>query len=339
MAGFNFVLSIRVVIKMKGQNVVEHDDPDAGNMGLEAPFTFCKLIKIKGGASFSIDILLGGGIRDILTSDDSALMAVVHFGSQEAFGNEEDIEARERTKAPPDSGGDENGNIPKGSIKVNVYMVKLLSKPERGKLVDITDSGPPPQSIIFESDETKSQATDTYDINSLNHGPPLARFIFKYQTKRTPLAGVKPKCNNERTDEDLIDLNDVRSAQNRSPAFGMEQSLPGTPGTTVMPESSLDAPQMNPQVHTAMKLFDGLMLSDSEEEKAEMNRLYLPLQPRGSFAEMGEMNDHAKTENDEAISIQSSHDAKSTVFRKRKAGAAFDESSPPRPRKAIALRE
>ncbi|KAK1596119.1 uncharacterized protein LY79DRAFT_679880 [Colletotrichum navitas] len=294
---------------MNGQKVVEHDDPDAIKTAHEAPLVCCKLIEIKGGASFSIDILLGRGIRDILASDDSALMAVVHLDSQEVIRrlvtkktlgsgkarkhrlllegvHEKDGKSRPALKRFRFATSDKNGNIPKGSIKVDVYIVNILSQPERGQLVDITSSGPPPQAIVsvslqtpaqdvsnFEPNKTKkSQAANTYDINRLNHGNPLASFIFKYQTKTT-------------------------------------------------------------------KLFDDLTLSDSEEEKTEMNRLYSPLQPKGFLAEMGEKNDHAKTENDKTISIQSGHDMKSTVPRKRKAVWAFDESSPPRPRKVIALSE
>ncbi|WDK09703.1 hypothetical protein CGRA01v4_00981 [Colletotrichum graminicola] len=348
---------------MNGKDAVEHDDPDAIKTGFEAPSVFCKLIEIKEGAPFSIDITLSRGIRHILTSDDSALMAVVHLGSQEVIRHlvtkktlgsgkalrhrfllrgvyEKDDKLRTALKRFRFATSDMNDNIPEGIIKVDVYIVKLLSQPEIGHLVDITSSGPPPQAIIFEPNKTKkSQAADTYDINKLNRGPPLASIIFKYQTKGTPSANVKPECNNERTDEDLIDLNDVRSAPNTSPVFGTEHSLQETPATMLTPGSSLNAPRMNSQVHTATKLFDDLTLSDPEEEKTEMNRLCLPLQPKGFLVEKGEKSDHGKTEKYEAVSHQSGRDTKSTVFRKRKAVSAFDEMSPPRPRKMIALSE
>ncbi|EFQ30105.1 uncharacterized protein GLRG_05249 [Colletotrichum graminicola M1.001] len=300
---------------MNGKDAVEHDDPDAIKTGFEAPSVFCKLIEIKEGAPFSIDITLSRGIRHILTSDDSALMAVVHLGSQEVIRHlvtkktlgsgkalrhrfllrgvyEKDDKLRTALKRFRFATSDMNDNIPEGIIKVDVYIVKLLSQPEIGHLVDITSSGPPPQAIMsvsrrtpnrdvfkvltmnsFEPNKTKkSQAADTYDINKLNRGPPLASIIFKYQTKAT-------------------------------------------------------------------KLFDDLTLSDPEEEKTEMNRLCLPLQPKGFLVEKGEKSDHGKTEKYEAVSHQSGRDTKSTVFRKRKAVSAFDEMSPPRPRKMIALSE
>ncbi|KAK1983181.1 hypothetical protein LZ30DRAFT_789041 [Colletotrichum cereale] len=286
---------------MNGKDVVEHDDPDAEKTGLETPFVCRKLIEIKEDASFSIEILLGRGIRDIFNSDDSALMVIVHLGSQEvikrlvtkrtlSFGkarqhrlslrgvHEKAGKSRQALKIFRFATRDKNGSIAKGSIKVDLYIVKLLSQPKRGPLVDINSSGPPPQTImsvscrILEHEKTKeTQAADTYEVKRLNHGHPLATFIFKYQTQVT-------------------------------------------------------------------KLFDDLLtLVDSEEEKINVNRLYLPLQTRGSSAEMEAKNGLAKTEDDEAISIQSDDDTKPTVCRKRKASSSFDESSPPRPRKVIAI--
>ncbi|KAK2026898.1 hypothetical protein LX32DRAFT_664994 [Colletotrichum zoysiae] len=288
---------------MNGKNLVEYDDPDAEST--EAPFACCKLIEIKGGAPFSISILLGRGIGNMLTTDNSALIFIVHLGSQElmkrlvtkkTLGSEkarqhhlllegvyEEVgKSKQVLKKFKFVNGDNNGNIPKGSIKVDFYIVELLSKPERGQLVDTASSGLPPQAIVpgcfqmlmnnsFEPEVTnKSQASDTYDVKRLNHGHPIASFIFKYQTKAT-------------------------------------------------------------------KLFDGLTLVDSEEDKAEINRLYLPLRPKGFLADLEDNNDH--TEDDEAISIQSVHDTNSAVCKKRKAVSAFGESSPPRPIKVIALEE
>ncbi|KAK2058784.1 hypothetical protein LY76DRAFT_513499 [Colletotrichum caudatum] len=297
---------------MNGQNLVECDDPDADKT--EAPFAFCKLIEIEGGASFSISILLGRSIGDILTTDKSALMVIVHLGSQELVkrlitkktlspekarqhrllleGVYEKVgKSKQVLKKFKFGNGDNNG-----SIKVDFYIVELLSKPERGQLVDTTSSGLPSQAIVshtgsdtepniglnpgsecfqiltinsFEPEVTrKSQAADTYEVKRFNHGHPIASFIFKYQTK-------------------------------------------------------------------AMNLFDGLTLVDSEEDKSDINRLYLPLQPKGFLVDI--KNDRANTEDDEAISVQSVHDTKSTVFGKRKAVSAFGETSPPRPRKVIAV--
>ncbi|KAK2001854.1 hypothetical protein LX36DRAFT_733504 [Colletotrichum falcatum] len=293
---------------MNGQKVVEHDDPDTDKTKLQTPFACCKLVEIKENASFSIDILFGRGIRGILSSDDSALMAIVHLGSQEVIkrlvtkktllssgkarqhrllleGVYEKVgKSRQALKRFRFATRDKNGNIVKGSIKVDFHLVRLLSQAEREPLlVDIASSGPPPQTIRsvcrripgrFETNENKKpQAADTYEVDRLNHGHPFASFIFKYKTK-------------------------------------------------------------------VAKLFDDLLtLVDSDEEKAEMNRIYLPLQTKGFLADMGEKTDHAKTEDDEAISIQSVHDTKPIICKKRKAASAFGESSPPRPWKMIALSE
>ncbi|KAK2018792.1 hypothetical protein LZ32DRAFT_653557 [Colletotrichum eremochloae] len=365
MAGLCFALYIRVVVKMNGQTMIEHDDPDADKTDLETPFVCCKLIKIKEGASFSIDIHLGRGIRNIFTSDDSALMVIVHLGSQEVIkrlvtkktlvsgkpeqhrllleGIYEKIgKSRQALKRFRFATSDKNGNIAKSSIRVDFYIVKLLSQPEREPLVDMTFSGSPPRAIIFETEETKKpSAADTYKIKRLNHGKPFATFMFHYQTRGTLSAVVKPKCKNASIDEDLIDLNDVQSATNISPVFDTElQSRKKASGTVLPSKSSPSAVSMDSQVDTVTRLFEDLLtLVDSEEDKTEMNRLYMPLHASGVFDEMGERNEHDKTEDDEAISIQSIHDTNHTACRKRKAALVFGESSSPRPRKTIALSE
>ncbi|GJC82582.1 hypothetical protein ColLi_05420 [Colletotrichum liriopes] len=339
MAGFNFSLYVRVVIKINGQNSVEYDDPDAEMTELEAPFGCCKLIEIKEGASFSIDILLGRGIRDFLPFNNSGLMAIVHLDSQEVIrrlvtkkslcsgrarqhrllltGVHEKLgQSRQALRNFRFATREKSGSVIKGSLRVDFF------EPEPG------------------NGTKKMQVADTYEVKRLKHGHPLASFVFKYRTEGALLADIKTDCNNNDRDkdlndygEDLIDLTDVRLVPTLNYALDSENcGLRQTSGTTFPSSSSLVA-RRESQVYMATKPSDDLpTLLDLEEKKDEMDCLYVPLQARSALIETEGRKPQTETEYDEAISIQS-------LCGKRKAASTFDNNSPPRPRKMIALSE
>ncbi|OHE97617.1 hypothetical protein CORC01_07032 [Colletotrichum orchidophilum] len=362
MAGFDFHVYIRVVVRVAGFPALERDDLTAESLANEAPFSCSKVIEVKEGAKFSIHVLLGAGFPRLLAADDGLMMLLELDDTEvlrrlytknmiisqksrqfrmEFFGILSQTERGKQVLQHFKFGtAKKDDKAIRGTIRIDLYIVKLLGSPERGLLNDISTSGPSVQTRnLGPGKKVKNVlAADTYNVKRLNYERPIGRFNFRYGP-RGNLPLPKQKSNDENDcDEDLIDLSDVPALPKHGlNMFGgvnlMRNSsslLPDLDNLSVVPAQTLTLMDTDPSsIHSAL-------LDTEDGYDSELNRRFVPIRPKPPQSVVEEPHLQRDIPDDEAIPIQSFESKDIQTSRKRSAVAAFGYGSPSRPKKFLA---
>ncbi|KAJ3950639.1 uncharacterized protein N0V96_001789 [Colletotrichum fioriniae] len=362
MAGFDFNINMRVVVTVAGAPAPERNDATAESLENNAPFSCSKIIAVKEGAKFSILASPGSGICQILAKDEG-LMVLIHLDDTEVLRRlytKTMIDARSSRRFPMeffgvtgvDSGGRQvlqpfkfatagkDGSAIRGTIRVDLYIVKLLGSPERMRLDDMTASGSSAQIKHLGPGKKvkKPLAADTYDVKRLNYERPIARFNFRYGPRRN-LPVYRPKDNNESSrGEGLISMSKnpalskqgpggIRGAAAKNPSSSLPAKLRGLP---VAPAQT--------QTTTGTKSASTTTALPGKGDKLDpqLNRRVIPIRPKLPQPAAEEQKLRREIPHDEAVLIQETQSKDAQLDRKRSAAVAFGNDSPSRPKKFLA---
>ncbi|KXH41490.1 hypothetical protein CNYM01_04955 [Colletotrichum nymphaeae SA-01] len=352
---------MRVVVTVAGAPAPERDDVTAESLENNAPFSCSKVIAVKEGAKFSILASPGAGICRLLAKDEG-LMVLIHFDDNEVLRRlytKTMIDARASRRFPMEFFGvmgvnsegrqvlqpfkfataKKDGDAIRGTIRVDLYIVKLLGSPERQRLDDTTAYGSSVQTKHLGpgTKVKKALAADTYDVKRLNYERPIARFNFRYGP-RGDLPVHRPKDNNESNrGEGLINMpknpalskqvsGGIRGADAKKPSSSLSAKLRVLP---VAPTQTQTTAGTKPASTTALH-------DKGDKIDSQLNRRVIPLQPKLPQPAAKEQKLRREITDEEAFSIQETQSKDAQLSRKRSAAVAFGNESPSRPRKFLA---
>ncbi|KAK1542868.1 hypothetical protein CPAR01_06255 [Colletotrichum paranaense] len=362
MAGFDFNINMRVVITVAGAPAPERNDVTAESLENSAPFSCSKVIAVKEGAKFSILASPGAGICRLLAKDEG-LMVLIHFDDDEVLRRlytKTVIDARASRRFPMEFFGvtgvnskgrqvlqpfkfataKNDGSAIRGTIRVDLYIVKLLGAPERQRLDDTTAYGSSVQTKRLGSGKKvkKALAADTYDVKRLNYERPIARFNFKYGP-RGDLPVHRPKDNNESNHgEGLINMSKnpalskqgpggVRGADAKIPSCSLPAKLRGLPEAPAQTQTTAGAKSASTTTTLPNK---------GDKLDAQLNERVVPIRRKLPEPIAKEQKFRRDIPHGEAVSIQETQPKDAHFNRKRSAEAAFGNDSPSRPKKFLA---
>ncbi|KAG7054171.1 hypothetical protein JMJ77_0001241 [Colletotrichum scovillei] len=361
MAGFDFNINMRVVVIVAGAPAPERDDVTAESLENNAPFSCSKVIAVKEGAKFSILASPGAGICRLLAKDEG-LMVLIHFDDNEVLRRlytKTMIDARASRRLPMEFFGvtgvnsegrqvlqpfkfataKKDSDAIRGTIRVDLYIVKLLGSPERQRLDDTTAYGSSVQAKHLGpgTKVKKALAADTYDVKRLNYERPIARFNFRYGP-RGDLPVHRPKDNNESNrGEGLINMP-------KNPALS-KQGSGGIRGADAKKSSSslpaklrvLPVAPAQTQTTAGTKPASTTALPDKGDKiDSQLNKRFIPLRPKLPQPTAKEQKLRREISDEEAFSIQETRSKDAQLSRKRSAAVAFGNDSPSRPKKSLA---
>ncbi|KXH28204.1 hypothetical protein CSIM01_12901 [Colletotrichum simmondsii] len=352
---------MRVVVTVAGAPAPERDDVTAESLENNAPFSCSKVIAVKKGAKFSILASPGAGICRLLAKDEG-LMVLIHFDDNEVLRRlytKTMIDARASRRFPMEffgvtgvnSEGRQvlqpfkfataklDGDAIRGTIRVDLYIVKLLGAPERQRLDDTTASGSSLQTKhLGPGKKIKTAlAANTYDVKRLNYERPIARFNFRYGP-RGNLPVHRPKDNNETNrGEGLINMpkNSALSKQGPDRIIGADAKKPSSSLPAKL--RSLPVAPAQTQTTAGTKPASTTALHDKGDKiDSQLNRRVIPLRPKLPQPAAKEQKLRREITDEEAFSIQVTQSKDAQLSRKRSATVAFGNESPSRPRKFLA---
>ncbi|KAK7453601.1 hypothetical protein Landi51_03541 [Colletotrichum acutatum] len=353
---------MRVVVTVAGAPAQERNDVTAESLEDNAPFSCSKIIAVKEGAKFSILASPGSGICRLLAKDEG-LMVLIYFDDNEVLRRlytKTVIDARASRRFPMEFFGvtgvnsegqqvlqpfkfataKKDGSAIRGTIRVDLYIVKLLGSPERQRLDDTTACGSSVQIKHLGPGKKvkKALAADTYDVKRLNYERPIARFNFRYGP-RGNLPVHRPKDNNESNrGEGLINMSKnpalskqgsggVRGADAKRPSSSLPAKLRCLPVAPAQTQTTTDTKSASTTTALADK---------GDKLDSQMNKRFIPIRPKLPQPTAKEQKLRREIPNDEPVSIQETRSKDAPLNRKRSAAVAFGKDSPSRPKKFLA---
>ncbi|KAK1481401.1 hypothetical protein CCUS01_04514 [Colletotrichum cuscutae] len=352
---------MRVVITVAGAPAPERNDVTAESLENSAPFSCSKVIAVKEGAKFSILASPGAGICRLLAKDEG-LMVLIHFDDNEVlrrvytkavidswasrrfpmefFGvTEVNSEGRQVLQPFKFAAAKNDGSAIRGTIRVDLYIVKLLGAPERQRHDDTTAYGSSVQTKRLGPGKKvkKTLAADTYDVKRLNYERPIARFNFRYGP-RGNLPVHRPKDNNKSNrGEGLINMSKnpapskqgsggISGADTKRPSSSLPAKLRGLP---VAPAQTQTTAGTKPASTTALP-------DEGDKLESQLNIRVISIRPKLPPPAVKEQKLRREISHGEAVSIQETQSKDAHFNRKRSAAVALGNGSPSRPKKFLA---
>ncbi|KAK1459319.1 hypothetical protein CMEL01_02318 [Colletotrichum melonis] len=365
MEGFDFNINMRVVITVAGAPAPERNDVTAESLENSAPFSCSKVIAVKDGAKFSILASPGAGICRPLATDEG-LMVLIHFDDNEVLRRlytKTVIDARASRRFPMEFFGvtgvnskgrqvlqtfkfataKNDGSAIRGTIRVDLYIVKLLGAPERQRLDDTTAYGSSVQTKrgiqlgIWEEGQ-ESPGGRHIRREAANYERPIARFNFRYGP-RGDLPVHRPKDNNESNHgEGLINMSKnpalskqgsggVRDADAKTPSCSLPVKLRGLPEAPAQTQTTAGAKPASTTTTLPNK---------GDKLDSQLNERVVPIRRKLPEPIAKEQKFRRDIPHGEAVSIQDTQPKDAHFNRKRSAEAAVGNDSPSRPKKFLA---
>ncbi|TDZ23301.1 hypothetical protein Cob_v003689 [Colletotrichum orbiculare MAFF 240422] len=206
MVGIRVAFDAEVGIEVGGRVERECIDPCERLYGYDAPFSSHRIIDVEEWNNFCVNIRLGTTFRQLVDPVDRGIMILIQLDGMEVLrrlvtrrgfshvGLAQPLRLNYRGALSLDSshgsqlrrfqfaGANGKRAINCGSIRVELFLVKLLRPPKRSKLVDTVPLEEFFRGISLSSSRKVFQdEAETYEIQRLNWQCPLGRFSFRYR--------------------------------------------------------------------------------------------------------------------------------------------------------------